>query len=337
MEVEEQLMKTFPTLRPGGARTIANQLDAPNLVSTVKLREIGRIKTSQITRAKLGKKGIDGERAGWLALPDISEEIFSQPKVPLWSRRKALSCLYKHHESELSDLRRAGIHPFLPKWVGGAGCIPNGTRRLTDLTIKERKRVAVLSATKTEDGHATDLVTQMIRRYQYGWNALSQTKASLKAHNISRKLTEKLKESGDPSHGGLDSFQLYTDLKVKLTALQTRDPNEDRTPAKAVISRWRLGRKFAKIDKAARKLRPYINPMGLQKIAALTQQPPETAKRYVLNSSREKIIQDIERAFTFRPDGERLVPEWVTRLLNESGEWDELISDRYPKIFEPNN
>jgi hypothetical protein len=306
-------------------------------MSTIKLKELGRIKTSQVTRAKLGKKGSEGVLSGWLALPDISKEISNTPKVPLWSRRKALSCLYKHHEQDLQKLRSSDIHPFLPRWLGGAGCIPNGTRRLTDLTLKERKRVAVLSATINADGTATDRVYTIIRRYLYAWSVLGKTKASMKAHELAHRMTEMVKDSGPPGLGGYDSFDFYSELKVKLTALQGRDPTEDRTPSRYQVTARNLGRKFAKFDKAARKLRPYINPMSLKKIAALPQDPPKKSKRYILNSSRERIINEVERAFTFRQDGERKVPEWVTRILSNSNEWEERIMDLHPKFFLTNN
>jgi hypothetical protein len=288
-----------------------------------------------LTRAKLGKKGQDGERAGWLALPDVSKEIMRTPRVPLWTRRKALTCLYGHHSDELARLRKAGIHPFLPKWVGGLGCVPNGTRRLTDLTLKERKRVAVLAATRNADGTATDPIALLIRKYRYGWSVLDRTKSSAKAHEIAKSLVSELKESGDPGHGGYPSFDAYTELKVKITALQARDPREVRTPGFKTVTPETLGRKFSKINKAALKLRPYINPMSLAKIKLLGDDPPANAERYILNSTREALLKDIERAFTFRKDGENQVPKWVTTLLSKRGNWEQDMREAYPRFLAP--
>jgi hypothetical protein len=334
--ITAMLSKRFPSLSNSGARTIAQRIDAPGVLSTIKLRELGRIKTSQLTRAKLGKKGTEGVVAGWLALPDISDEISRTPKVPLWSRRKALSCLYNHHRSDIEKLRRAGIHPFLPKWAGGAGCIPHGTRRLTDLTLKERKRVAILAATKDSEGLATQAIQSFVGKYQYCWGVVDKTKASQKAHRLAKRLTDVVKTSGPPSQGGYDSFEFYTEAKVLLTALQGRDPGEDRSPSRNTIRPGALGRKFAKFDIAIRKLRPYINPMSLKKIAVLPLNPPEKSKRYVLNSSRELLLKEIERAFTFRQDGGESVPKWVTTILSTSGEWEGQLQDLHPRVVPTN-
>jgi hypothetical protein len=331
---ESKIQQAFPT-QYGGARTLANLIDSPAILTTIKLREIGRIKTSMLTRAKLGKKGQDGERAGWLALPDVSKEIMRTPRVPLWARRKALTCLYGHHSNELARLRKAGIHPFLPKWVGGLGCVPNGTRRLTDLTLKERKRVAVLAATRNADGTATDPIALLIRKYRYGWSVLDRTKSSAKAHEIAKSLVSELKEAGDPGHGGYPAFNAYTELKVKITALQARDPREVRTPGFKTVTPETLGRKFSKINKAALKLRPYINPMSLAKINLLGDDPPANAERYILNSTREALLKDIERAFTFRKDGENQVPKWVTTLLSKRGNWEQDMREAYPRFLAP--
>jgi hypothetical protein len=271
---------------------------------------------------------------GWLALPDISHEIMSMERVPQWSRQKALACLYHHHRDKLKMLKEAGIEPFLPNWLGGAGCAPMNRSALAHVSTKARMRASIISATKNRNGEIAANVSDLMWRYGRVWDNVDKTGATVQATRKANLILDHVRREPDRSHGGVLYHDAHTKLKVALTTLLTRNPFVSRVPALHELSIKKMGARIRRINDAVQKLWLSVKPMAIRNLSKISRNPPSLTETYVNFEAVTKLLKDIHVGLSLRenePNQDPLL--WIRALFNEVPDLDTQSTDDLMKLI----